>query len=72
MVFLTFAIHESILPYHHAFYYRAFHGFGKAKFSDGGLILSSSQFSILSQLPQKIMLALKVAKINSKISNASH
>jgi len=34
--------------------YRAFHGFGKAKFSDGGSVLGSSQFSILPQLPPKI------------------
>jgi len=31
--------------------YRAFHGFGQAKLSDGGLILGSSQFPILPQLP---------------------
>jgi len=28
-------------------------GFGKAKLPDGGLVLSSSQFSLLSLLPQK-------------------
>jgi len=39
--------------------YRAFHGFGQAKFPDGGLILGSRQFSILPQLPQKMMLGLK-------------
>ncbi len=31
--------------------YRAFHGFGQAKFPDGGLVLGSRQFSILPQLP---------------------
>jgi hypothetical protein len=36
------------------------------KFDNGGLILSSSQFSLLTQLPQKIKLASKVAKIDSK------
>jgi len=33
--------------------YRAFHGFGQAKFSYGDLVLGSSQFSLLPQLPQK-------------------
>jgi len=33
--------------------YRAFHGFGQAKFPDGGSVLGSSQVSILPQLPQK-------------------
>jgi len=33
--------------------YRAFHRFGQAKFPDGGLVLGSSQFSILPQLPPK-------------------
>jgi hypothetical protein len=37
-------------------FYRAFHGFGKVKFSDGDLVLGSSQFSILRQLPPKILL----------------
>ncbi len=49
--------------------YREFNGFGQAKFPDGGSILGSSQFSILPQLPQKMMLGLKVVKIDSKISN---
>jgi len=30
--------------------FRAYHGFGKAKFTYGGLILGSSQFSLLPQL----------------------
>jgi len=34
--------------------YRAFHGFGQAKFADGGSILGSSQFTQLPQLPLKI------------------
>jgi len=47
--------------------YRAFHQFGQAKlFHDGGSVLGSSQFSILPQLPQKMMLGLKVVKIDSK------
>jgi len=52
-------------------FYRAFHRFGQAKFLDGGLVLGSSQFSVLPQLPPKtMMLGLKVVKINSKISNS--
>ncbi len=43
---------------------RAFHGFGQAKFPNGGLVLGSSQFSILPQLPQKTMLGLKGVKID--------
>jgi len=49
--------------------YRVFHGFGQAKFPDGGSILGSSQFTLLPQLPLKMMLGLKVVKIDSKISN---
>jgi len=47
--------------------YRAFHGFGQAKFACSGLTLSSSQFTLLPQLPLKPMLDLKVVKIDSKI-----
>jgi len=46
---------------------RAFHGFGQAQFPDGGSVLGSSQFSILPQLPPKIMLDSKVVKIDRKI-----
>jgi len=42
----------------------AFHRFGQAKFPNGGLVLGLSQFSILAQLPVKMMLGLKVVKIN--------
>jgi hypothetical protein len=42
-------------------------GFSKAKSANGGSILSSSQFLILPQLPQKIKLASKVVKVDSKI-----
>jgi len=51
---------------------RAFHGFGQAKFPDGGSALGSSQFSKLPQLHQKTMLASKGVKIDSKISNFRH
>ncbi len=44
-----------------------FYGFGQAKFPVGGLVLGSSQFSILPQLPAKIMLDWKVVKIDPKI-----
>ncbi len=48
-------------------YYSVFQGFRQAKSANGGLILSSSQFLILSQLPQKMKLASKVVKVDSKI-----
>ncbi len=47
--------------------YSVFQGFSKAKFAYGGSILSSSQFLLLPQLPQKIKLTLKVVKVDSKI-----
>jgi len=50
--------------------YRTIHRFGQAKFPDGGSAFGSSQFSILPQLPPKMMLGLKEVKIHSKISNA--
>jgi hypothetical protein len=45
----------------------AFHQFCQAKFADVGSVLSSSQFLLLPHLPQKIELASKVVKMNSKI-----
>jgi hypothetical protein len=48
-------------------FYSVFQGFSKAKSANGGSILSSSQFLILPQLPQKIKLASKVVKVDSKI-----
>jgi len=45
--------------------------FGQAKFPDGGLVLGSSQFSILPHLPLWMMPSLKVVKIDLKISNSS-
>jgi hypothetical protein len=47
--------------------YSVFHGFGQAKFDNGGSILSSSQFSLLPQLPQKMKLTSKAVKIKTKI-----
>jgi len=38
----------------------------KAKFPNDGSVLGSSQFSILPQLPPKIMLPSKVVKIDPK------
>ena len=52
--------------------YRAFHKFGQAKFPNGGLVLGSSQFSILPQLSPKILLDSKVVKINPKIIISLH
>jgi len=49
--------------------YRAFHRFGQAKFSDGGLVLGLSQFSILPQLHPKILLDSKVVQIDRKKSS---
>ncbi len=40
---------------------------GKLNFPNGGSVLGSSQFSILPQLPQNIMLNSKVVKIDTKI-----
>jgi len=50
----------------HYFNYRAFHGLGQAKFAYGGSISGSSQLTLLPQLPLKMMLDLKVVKIDSK------
>jgi hypothetical protein len=47
--------------------YSVFQRFSKAKSANGGSILSSSQFLILPQLPQKIKLPSKVVKNDSKI-----
>jgi len=45
----------------------SFHRFWQAKFPHGGSVLGSSQFSILLQLPPKILLDSKVVKIDPKI-----
>jgi hypothetical protein len=47
--------------------YSLFHRFQQAKFPYGDLILSSSQFLLLTQRPLKIILAIKVVKSDSKI-----
>jgi len=47
--------------------HRAFHIFEQAKFPDDGSILGSSQFSMLPQLPLKMLLNSKVVKIDPKI-----
>ncbi len=44
-----------------------FHRFRQPKFAYGGSILSSSQFLLLPQLPQKTALTSKLVKIDSKI-----
>jgi hypothetical protein len=43
--------------------HRALHRFGHTKFAYVGLILGLSQFSLLPQLPLKMVLDLKVVKI---------
>ncbi len=50
-----------------AFFYSVFRQFSKAKSANSGSILSSRQFLILPQLPQKIKLASKLVKFDSKI-----
>ena len=52
--------------------YRAFHRFGQAKICNGGLALGSSEFLLLPQLPQKMTLASKVVKNDSKIVISLH
>jgi len=49
--------------------YRVFHGFGQAKFTDGGLFIrmGPSQFTHLPQLPLKTTLDLKKVKMGLKI-----
>jgi len=47
-----------------------FDGFGQAKFADSGSVLGSCQFSIPPQLLLKMMLSLKLVKIDSIISNS--
>jgi hypothetical protein len=47
--------------------YRVFHGFGQAKFADGGSFLGSSQLSILPKLPLKMTLNLIMVKIDPKL-----
>jgi len=47
--------------------FSVFYRFGQAKIAYGGLVLGSSQLSLLPKLPQKMTLASKVVKIDSKI-----
>ncbi len=47
--------------------YRALNGFGHAKFAYGGSNLGSSQFTLLPQLPLKMMDQFQSGKIDSKI-----
>jgi len=47
--------------------YKVFHRFGQAKFAYCGSILGSNKFTLLPQLPLKIMLNLKLVKIGTKI-----
>jgi len=48
-------------------FYRAFQGLVQAKFAYGGLILGWIKSKLLPQLPLKMMLNLKLVKIESKI-----
>ncbi len=47
--------------------YGLFVRFGQSEFADDGSILGSSQFTLLPQLPLKMMHNLKVVKIDWKI-----
>jgi hypothetical protein len=49
----------------------ALHGFGQARFPNGGLVLGLS-LSKLPQLPPKILLYSKVVNIDSKIIILHH
>ena len=44
-----------------------FHRFGQAKIANDGLVSGLSRFSILPQLPYKMMLDSKLVKIDSKL-----
>jgi hypothetical protein len=45
-------------------YHRAFRQFGQAKFAYGGLVLDTSQITLLPQLPLKMILDLKEIQID--------
>jgi len=49
-----------------------FHGFGQAKFAYGGSILGLSQFTLVPQVPLKMVLDLKMVKNDSKIIISLH
>jgi hypothetical protein len=50
-------------------YNSVFHRFRQGKIACGGSILSSRHFLLLPQLPQKVKMALKVAKNDLKIKS---
>jgi hypothetical protein len=52
-------------------FYRVYHRFRQAKFYNGDLILSLSQFLLLHQLPLKMKLAIKWSKsiLNNMLAN---
>ncbi len=64
---VVFAFVHFFANFFYYFFYSVFHQFRQAKLANGGSILSSSQFLILSQLPQKMKLVSKVVKIDPKI-----
>ncbi len=65
--FNSSAIDKDIAPPQYGVSYSVFHRFKQAKFENGGLTFSSSKFSILPQLPQKMEFASKGVKADSKI-----
>ncbi len=48
-------------------WYRAFHWYGLTKFAYGGLVLGSSQLSLLPRLTLKLTLTLKVSKKTQEV-----
>ncbi len=63
----SFSLPSSFFLFLSLSFHSVFQGFRQAKSDNGGLILSLSQFLILPQLPQKMKLASKVVKVDSKI-----
>ncbi len=57
----------TLQSYQKTYYYGVFRRFRQVKFAYGGLILSSSQFLLRSQLHQKMKLASKVVRIDPNV-----
>ncbi len=66
--YLQWSFKDNLNRTFHGFvFYSVFHWFVQAKFPNGGSILGSSKFSLLPQLPPKILLDSKMVKLDSKI-----
>jgi len=55
-----------LLPVYAKYFYNVIHQFGQEKFVFGGLILSTSQFLLLPQLPLNFTLDTKLVKMTQK------